>query len=343
MSDAKQPAVADLQAAVGLRIADEGLLTDLAEGLGEVEVVLREVIRSDEQFISDAAVHLVDAGGKRFRPLFTLLAGQFGEDGEDGRAGVVKAAAAVELVHLATLYHDDVMDEATMRRGAKSANARWDNTVAILTGDYLFANASRLVADLGPDPSRIIAETFGALVTGQMRETTGARDGDDPIEHYLTVVGQKTGSLIATAGRFGAMLSGARQAYVDALRSFGELIGIAFQISDDIIDIASPSDELGKAQGTDLREGIRTLPMLYALEDDRENTRLMDLLRVPLTTNGDVAEALELLRASTGLKHARETLTYYAQRARTELTTLPASPARDACESVTDYLAERTH
>ncbi|MFB9726496.1 polyprenyl synthetase family protein [Haloechinothrix salitolerans] len=343
MSDAKRRTVADLQAAVGLRIDDEGLLADLAEGLGEVESVLREVVRSDVQFISDAAVHLVDAGGKRFRPLFTLLAGQFGTDGADGRSRVITAAAAVELVHLATLYHDDVMDEATMRRGAQSANARWDNTIAILTGDYLFANASRLVADLGPDPSRIIAETFGELVTGQMRETTGATDGDDPIEHYLAVIGQKTGSLIATAGRFGAMLSGAAQERVDALRSFGELIGVAFQISDDILDIASPSEELGKVQGTDLREGIKTLPMLYALKEDRDNTRLMELLEAPLTSSADVTEALELLRASTGLKHARETLTYYAQRARNELAALPSSPAREACESVTDYLAERTH
>lgn len=340
MTEPDGTTIADLQAATGLRIADECLLTELARGLAEVEKLLHDVVRSDLEFVNEAALHLVDAGGKRFRPLFTLLAGQFGGKGRDD---VVTAAAAVELVHLATLYHDDVMDEAKIRRGAQSANARWNNTIAILTGDYLFAHASRLVADLGPIPSRIIAETFGELVTGQMRETVGFRDGEDPIEHYLKVVAQKTGSLIATSGRFGAMLSGADDEYIESLRRFGEIVGIAFQISDDIIDIASASDELGKAQGTDLREGIRTLPMLYALSDDRSNTRLVELLSAPLTDDILVAEALALLRNSAGLEHARDTLTDYARRARAELEALPASPARDACESVAEYLAARTH
>jgi heptaprenyl diphosphate synthase len=332
--------MADLQATVGLRIADEALLSELAQGLTEVETMLRDVVRSDVAFVDDAARHLTEAGGKRFRPMFTLLAGQFG--GKD-RDKVITAAAAVELVHLATLYHDDVMDEATMRRGAPSANARWDNTVAILTGDFLFAHASRLVADLGPDATRIIAETMSELVTGQMRETVGATDGEDPIEHYLSVIAQKTGSLIATSGRFGAMLSGADEQQVDALRRFGEVIGVAFQLSDDIIDIASGSDTLGKAQGTDLREGIRTLPMLYARTDDTDNPRLLELLSAPLTDDDAVAEALALLRSSAGLAHARATLSEYARRARRELEPLPESAARDACESVADYLAARTH
>ena len=178
------------------------------------------------------------------------------------------AATSVELVHLATLYHDDVMDEATLRRGAESANARWDNTVAILTGDYLFAHASRLVSQLGPDAVRIIAETFAELVTGQMRETRGPRDGEDAVEHYLAVVAEKTGSLIATSGRFGAMFAGAPDEHVTAMRRFGEIIGTVFQVSDDIIDIASPSGDSGKTPGTDLREGVATLPVLYTLAGD---------------------------------------------------------------------------
>jgi heptaprenyl diphosphate synthase len=303
--------------------------------------LLRETVHSDVKAVNDAASHLVEAGGKRFRPLFTLLAAQFGEKEND--AHVVIAAAAVELVHLATLYHDDVMDEATMRRGAESVNARWDNTIAILTGDFLFAHASRLVADLGTDAARIIAETFGELVTGQMRETVGPTDGEDPVQHYLTVVAQKTGSLIATSGRFGGMMSGAPDDYIDALRRFGDIIGTAFQISDDIIDIASPSDELGKAQGTDLREGVRTLPILYALADGTADPRLVELLAGPIDDDDLVAEALDLLRSSTGLERARVTLSDYARRARAELASLPASAARDACESVADYLVARTH
>ncbi|PFG47734.1 heptaprenyl diphosphate synthase [Amycolatopsis sulphurea] len=324
---------------VGLPIEDEQLLRSIASGLSEVERLLREVVRSDVPAVHDAALHLVEAGGKRFRPLFTLLSAQFGpKQGEQ----VVVAAAAVELVHLATLYHDDVMDEATMRRGAESVNARWDNTVAILTGDFLFAHASRLVADLGTDAARIIAETFGELVTGQMRETVGPGPGTDPVEHYLTVIAQKTGSLIATAGRFGGMMSGADEEQVAALRRFGDIVGTAFQISDDVIDIASPSVELGKAQGTDLREGVRTLPMLYALADPESDPRLRGLLAGPIVEDALVEEALGLLRRSSGLERARVTLSDYASRARAELAALPASPARDACESVADYLVART-
>ncbi|WP_028661675.1 polyprenyl synthetase family protein [Saccharomonospora saliphila] len=336
----REGAIEELRAAVGLRIADEDLLRALVTGLDDVENILREVVRSDVDAIDEAARHLVDAGGKRFRPMFTLLASQFGPHGRDA---VVTAAAAVELVHLATLYHDDVMDEATMRRGAASVNARWDNTVAILTGDYLFAHASRLVADLGTDAARIIAETFGELVTGQMRETVGPVGDEDPVAHYLSVIAQKTGSLIATAGRFGGMLSGAPQEIIDALRRFGDLVGTAFQISDDIIDIASSSRELGKSQGTDLREGVRTLPMHYALSGGGADSRLATLLDGPLTDDALVDEALHLLRTSGGLERAHATLADYARRAREELTVLPSSPARDACESVADYLVARTH
>lgn len=336
---APEAVISDLRAALGVDIADESLLRELADGLAQVEHVLRTNARSDVKAVNDAASHLVEAGGKRFRPLFTLLAAQFGEQ-RDG--GVVTAAAAVELVHLATLYHDDVMDEATMRRGAESVNARWDNTVAILTGDFLFAHASRLVSDLGTDAARIIAETFSELVSGQMRETTGPVDGEDPVEHYLAVIGQKTGSLIATAGRFGGMLSGAPAEYVDALQRYGKIVGAAFQISDDVIDIASDSAELGKAQGTDLREGVRTLPMLYALADDEIDPRLRELLDGPLADDALVAEALSLLRRSKGLERAQATLSDYAARARAELATLPRSVARDACESIADYLVART-
>jgi heptaprenyl diphosphate synthase len=249
----------------------------------------------------------------------------------------------VELVHLATLYHDDVMDEATMRRGAVSANARWDNTVAILTGDFLFAHASRLVADLGPEAVRIIATTFAELVTGQMRETLGAAEGTDPVEHYLAVVAEKTGSLIATAGRYGAMFSGATQERVSALRRFGDVIGTAFQISDDIIDIASPAAESGKIPGTDLREGVRTLPVLYALREQSQGSdRLRELLAEPLGDDALVAEALELLRGSGGLERAMSTLHSYADRARAELAVLPDCAARDALASLADYLVART-
>jgi heptaprenyl diphosphate synthase len=324
----------------GLELADPMLAETVHKGLERVEQLLHSVVQSEFQFATQASLHLVDAGGKRFRALFTLLAAEFGDPSKDE---VVVAAAVVELIHLATLYHDDVMDEATMRRGAVSANARWDNTIAILTGDFLFAHASRLVADLGDNATRIMAETFGELVTGQMRETIGPTAGEDPVRHYLTVVAEKTGSLIATAGCYGGMFSGADSERVAALRRCGAAIGTAFQISDDIIDIASPAAESGKTPGTDLREGVHTLPMLYALgEDGQHGRRLRELLAAPLVQEALVEEALQLLRSSAGLERARQTLAEYADRARLELAALPLHPARDALESLVDYVVART-
>jgi heptaprenyl diphosphate synthase len=331
---------ASLPASLGLDDADPELVKAVTEGLARVEDTLHTVVHSDVEFVNQAAMHLVNAGGKRFRPLFTLLAAQLADGNTDE---VITAAAAVELVHLATLYHDDVMDEATMRRGEASVNARWDNTVAILTGDFLFAHASRLVADLGSEGARIIAETMSVLVTGQMRETIGPRDGEDRVAHYLSVIGQKTGSLIATAGRYGGMYSGAKPDQIEALHRFGELIGTAFQISDDIIDIASPATESGKTPGTDLREGVKTLPMLYALADQgASNGRLRELLAGPITEDDAVDEALTLLRASDGLARAVRTLGDHALRARSELDVLPACPARGALELLAHYVVART-
>ena len=257
---------------------------------------------------------------------------------------MITAAAVVELIHLATLYHDDVMDSATMRRGAQSANSRWDNTVAILTGDFLFAHASRLVADLGPDAVRIIAETFAELVTGQMRETRGPRPDEDPVQHYLTVIAEKTGSLIATAGRYGGMFSGCTPEQVEALRRFGATIGTAFQISDDVIDIASPSDSSGKTPGTDLREGVHTLPMLYAMQGDGRRRR-------PAAGAAGPPDQRRR-RGRRGAGRCCATAPAWSgpatcwpstpPSARAELATLPSCPATDALAALTTYVVDRT-
>lgn len=325
----------------GVGIDDPELARAVEAGLTQVEELLRREVHSEYAFVSETSLHLIDAGGKRFRPLFTLLGAQMGPRPDSGDA--VIAAAVVELIHLASLYHDDVMDSATMRRGAQSANARWDNTVAILTGDFLFGRASRLVADLGPDAVRIIAETFAELVTGQMRETRGPGPGVDPVEHYLTVVAEKTGSLIATAGRYGGMFSGCPPEHIESLRRFGAVIGTAFQISDDVIDIASPSNSSGKTPGTDLREGVHTLPMLYALSGEGADAdRLRVLLARPITDDAEVDEALTLLRSGPGLTRAREVLTDQAAQARAELDKLPAGPAADALAALTTFVIDRT-
>jgi heptaprenyl diphosphate synthase len=328
-------------AIAGVELADPGLAAATAEGLSRVEELLHREVHSDYQFVTETSLHLIDAGGKRFRPLFTLLGAQMGPRPDADE--VITAAAVVELIHLATLYHDDVMDSATMRRGAESANSRWDNTVAILTGDFLFAHASRLVADLGPEAVRIIAETFAELVTGQMRETRGPLPDDDPVEHYLAVIAEKTGSLIATSGRYGGMFSGCTPDQVESLHRFGAAIGTAFQISDDIIDITSPSDSSGKTPGTDLREGVLTLPMLYALQDEGPQAeRLRTLLARPITDDAEVNEALALLRSGPGVARAREVLAEHASAARGELTELPDCPAAKALSSLTMYVVDRT-
>jgi heptaprenyl diphosphate synthase len=328
-------------AIAGIELGDDELAAATAAGLSRVEELLHREVRSDYGFVTETSLHLIDAGGKRFRPLFTLLAAQVGPRSDADE--VIRAAAVVELIHLATLYHDDVMDSATMRRGAESANSRWDNTVAILTGDFLFAHASRLVADLGPTAVRIIAETFAELVTGQMRETRGSRPDEDPVQHYLAVIAEKTGSLIATSGQYGGMFSGCAPEHVDALRGFGAAIGTAFQISDDIIDIASPADSSGKTPGTDLREGIHTLPMLYAMQETGPDAeRLRVLLARPITVDAEVEEALELLRTGRGLARARDVLADHAAGARAELGKLPQCPATDALASLTTYVVDRT-
>lgn len=323
---------------LGMGRIDPGLDARLNVGLAQVEAALQAAIVSDYPFVTEASRHLVDAGGKRFRPLLVLLAAQFGDPESPG---VVPSAVVVELTHLATLYHDDVMDEAQLRRGAASANARWDNTVAILTGDFLFARASDILADLGPEAVRIQARTFERLCTGQIRETVGPADGQDPVAHHLQVLADKTGSLIATSGRYGAMMSGADPETVAVLTRYGEHIGVAFQLADDIVDIASDSVDSGKTPGTDLREGVPTLAGLIALSA-ADDARLVDLLGRPLDDDDEHREALSLLRAHPALDEARREARRWADLARAELAALPAGAPRGALESLCDYVVTRT-
>ncbi|MRH87078.1 polyprenyl synthetase family protein [Nocardia sp. SYP-A9097] len=324
----------------GVDLGDPELAVTVRKGLVEVEDLLITELSDGEDFLQEAALHLAKAGGKRFRPLFTILTGQLGPNPDS--PDLITAGTVVELVHLATLYHDDVMDEAPIRRGAPSVNSRWGNSVAILAGDYLFAHASRLVSTLGPDAVRIIAETFAELVTGQMRETIGARNSQDPVEHYLRVVWEKTGSLIAASGRFGGTFSGAGLEHVERLARLGDAVGTAFQISDDIIDISSASEQSGKTPGTDLREGVHTLPVLYALRDEgSEGDRLRKLLARPLETDAEVEEALDLLARSRGMVLAKEKLQGYADIAHAELSALPGGPANEALERLVRYTIER--
>jgi heptaprenyl diphosphate synthase len=327
--------------AVPMELTDATLASDVVDGLALVEEGLRAAAHAEHDVLAEASAHLSEAGGKRFRPTLVLLAAQFG-DPADPR--VVQAAVAVELTHLATLYHDDVMDEASVRRGGESANSRWGNTVAILTGDFLFAKASAILADLGTEAIRIQAETFGRLVTGQIAETVGCRPGDDPLDHYLRVVTEKTASLIATSGQFGAMYSGAPAGVITRITPACAALGVAFQLSDDLLDVASESAQSGKTPGTDLREGVRTLPMLHALRSAGPgDERLVELLNMPELSDADLhAEALNLLRAHPAMNLAKADTRRWAEQARAEILQLPDVPARAAFEALCEFVVERT-
>ena len=326
---------------LALPVVDAALEARLVERLARVEELLVGYCQGRTPYVSRAAAHLMAAGGKRFRPLLVLLAAETGTHPEAEE--VHTAACVVELTHVASLYHDDVMDEAALRRGADTANARWDNLVAILTGDFLFGRSSELTADLGPDAVRIQARTFTRLVEGQILETVTPEPGEDPLAHYLEVVAGKTGSLIATSARYGAMFGGARPEVVEALSAYGEIVGSAFQLSDDILDIASESDTSGKTPGTDLREGVPTLPVLMAqASTDPADARLLELLGRPLTDDAEHAEALALLRRHPAMDHARDYVLGQATQAKKLLEVLDPGPVRTALESFADVVATRT-
>jgi len=316
------------------------LEAELTEGMAKVESLLLSHIQGDYPLVEETSRHLVAAGGKRLRPLLTLLASHYGDK---NKFGVIESAVVCELTHVATLYHDDVMDEAKLRRGVESANSRWGNTVAILTGDYLFAKVSALLADIGPEAVRLQASTFERLVIGQIMETQGPQNGEDPLEHYLQVVADKTGSLIAASARFGAMVSGAPNDIKETLTVFGEKIGIAFQLADDVIDIASESHQSGKTPGTDLREGVPTLVTLNVMKLTRpEDRELVELLKAPIKDEAVVAQVLTTLRSHPALQESRDQLQQIARDARIALGPLPVNDVTGALFSLCDAIIDRS-
>ena len=325
--------------ALALPVVDPGLRQSLVDSMLSVEDRLEREVRSEADFVTQACRHLLHAGGKRFRPLLVLIAAHTGRGVNED---VLTAACVVELTHLASLYHDDVMDEASLRRGASSANALWDNHVAILAGDWLFARSSLLTSRLGPEAVGIQAETFTRLVEGQILETRAVLPTDDALEHYLRVVAGKTGSLIATSARYGAMFGGAAPEVVAALTGYGERVGVAFQLADDILDLGSDSEVSGKTPGTDLREGVPTLPTLMALRSSEpRDARLRDLLSRALTDDGEHAEALHLMREHPAMGEARAYVLQLARSGVALLDVVPDGPVKDALVGFADLVATR--
>ena len=321
-----------------LRASDPGLEELVQRRLEDVEEELKRATSSDLPLVAETAGYLLAAGGKRFRPLLVMLGGNFG-DPEDPR--LTRVAAAVELTHLATLYHDDVIDEARTRRGTVSANARWDNTVAILTGDFLFARASEICSGLGPEVSRLLARTIATVCEGQIREVQIAGRIDVQEADYVEVVRRKTASLIATSCRLGGLLSGAPADVVDGLESFGSALGIAFQLSDDIMDVASDAGVLGKEPGADIREGVFTLPVIYALRESARREELTRLLGGGTPSEDALSEALEIVRGDGSLELAREAVSGQVRETIEAAERLPDGRPRDALIRLAEFLATR--
>ncbi len=326
-----------------LPLGDPQLEERLQPKLDDVEVRLRRAVADGDDLVDPPSGHLAAAGGKRLRPLLTLLTGELGRPGDE----VVTAAVAVELTHLSTLYHDDVMDSASLRRGAPAAHEVWGNSVAILTGDLLLARASRLVASLGAEAVRRHAVTFERLCLGQLHETLGPADGEDRVAHYLQVLADKTGSLIAAAARYGADFSGAGQETADLLARYGEKVGVAFQLADDVIDLSADAATTGKTPGTDLREGVDTMPVLLLRRRAATGTldpggrTLLERLAGDLDSDETLRAVVADLRNHEVVAEARALAEQWAHDAVAELEPLPASPVKDALVAFADLVVDR--
>ncbi len=261
------------------------------ERIVAVEARLDEVTRSNDEFLTEVAQHLLRAGGKRYRPLVAQVAAELGPDRGDGP---VEAGVSVELVHLGSLYHDDVIDEAGSRRGRPSVNDNWSNTIAILAGDFLLARASEVAAPLGEAAVALIASTYATLCEGQVAELSYAGGLEHGPDGYYRVIGGKTASLIRTSARLGAMTSRADEESIEAISDWAWEMGLVFQMTDDVLDLVADEEFLGKPAGSDIREGVYTLPVLYAANGpDGDEIRALLGSKAP-TDQGEIDRVIGL-------------------------------------------------
>ncbi|WP_150461866.1 polyprenyl synthetase family protein [Nesterenkonia ebinurensis] len=320
---------------------DPQLSAEVLEALDAVEEQLLAALSSTDELANSAARYLAEAGGKRIRPLLTILTSLLG-GGINPR--VLQAAVVMEMTHLATLYHDDVMDSAPLRRGAPSAHEVWGNSVAILTGDLILARASALMTELGDEGSKVQAETFERLVMGQLHETVGPRSGEDPYEHYLQVIADKTGSLVAAAARLGGLFGGAASETTSSLQEYGEAVGIAFQLADDVIDLTADPSVSGKAPGTDLREGVPTLPVLLLRREADKNddaATALALVERDLSQDTALTEAVQAVVEHPVTEDSWAVARGWAKKAKTAIAPLPESTVKSALLSFADAVVNR--
>jgi heptaprenyl diphosphate synthase len=301
-----------------------------------VDKRLAAAVESDDPTMAEMASHLVRAGGKRLRPIFTALSSTAGSGPSAVSDDAITGGVACELVHVGSLHHDDVIDEAATRHGVESVNARWGNLRAILSGDFLLARASELAASLGTEVAALLAATIGRLCEGEVRELRFAYRVDRTVEDYTAAIAGKTAALYATACRIGGIVSDLPREEVDALTDFGHHYGMAFQVVDDILDVVATEEELGKPAGHDMAEGVYNLPVLRAL-DGAGGEELRSLLGGPLTPEAR-ARALEIVRGGDGVARAVEDARGYVERALADLERLPPTPAGEALAAATRHL-----
>ncbi len=300
----------------------------MAEELARVEDGLRAAVVTADPFLTEMTTHLVAAGGKRWRPALAVAAGSCATGDGPVSDDVVLGGVAVELVHLGSLYHDDVMDEAATRRGVESVNARWGNLRAILAGDFLLAKASEIAASLGTEVAALLAATIGDMCAGQVRELQTAYNAGRDEQQYLAAIDGKTASLSAAACRIGALVAGLARPQVDALTTFGQRFGMAFQIVDDVLDVVATDEQLGKPAGNDLAEGVYTLPVIRALAEPGGAPELARLLGRPLGP-AEISQARSLVQADGAVAGALVVADHYCQEAIASLAGLDCSGADD--------------
>lgn len=325
-----------------MAVASPGPLLELPTvraDLERVEEALNSAVQADDPFLTQVASHLITAGGKRGRPLFTVAAAATAAPAfAPATEEAVMGGVAVELVHLGSLYHDDVMDDAETRRTVESVNARWGNLQAILAGDYLLARASEIAASLGTEVAALLARTIARLCEGQVMELAHTYDPSRSEDSYLASIEGKTAALFATAARVGALVAGLGRDQIDALTAFGRSYGMAFQIVDDVLDVTATDEQLGKPAGHDLVEGVYTLPVLRALATDDEAAEALRASLGRVLSQEEMEAARALVRRSGQVDGALETAAGYVNEARASLAPLGTSDAADALVAQADHL-----
>jgi len=325
---------------VGVQMASPFLdLNNAAAHLSRVESALRTAVEAKTPYLTEVASHLLLAGGKRLRPMMAIAAAQVGSD-EVVSDEVILAATACELVHLGSLYHDDVMDSSTIRRGVETANSKWGNLQAVVAGDFLLARASSLAANLSLDVSRLLATTIGELCEGQTEEVSTLFVSSRSVDSYLSSIRGKTASLFAASAKLGALSAGHDDDVCDTVSRLAEAYGMVFQIVDDVLDVMADGPELGKPAGHDMRAGVYTLPVLLALADPRgDSGELYDLLSRPLDSPS-ATRALEIVRSGPGVASSLAFAYRFVATAEELGAALPPSRASEALSRASRMLIE---